>query len=194
MEVIGTLIYMRSFIAIEIPEAIKKQMAEAQDRLKGSGVEASWTRPEGIHLTLKFLGEIPAALVPDIEQALSGAVSGRGRFRLAVGGVGAFPNANNARVAWIGLSGDLDPLTRLQEAVEDAMARLGMDRENRAFKPHLTLARVKYIRSRDQWRKALDEIRDIKLPEFEVTGVSLMKSELNRSGAVYTEIAKVELR
>ena len=184
---------MRTFIAIEIPEEIKKEMAGLQQRLKSSAVEASWPRPEGIHLTLKFLGEVPEAKVSDIQAALKSAAADTGPLRLEVEGVGTFPNPKNARVAWIGLSGDIEKLTTLQTLVEDSMARLGMEREDRPFTPHLTLGRIKYIRSKEGWLNALDSIKDIKLPGFDVTAVSLMKSELKRTGAVYTEIAKIEL-
>ncbi len=185
---------MRTFIAIEIPDEVKKQMAEAQGRLKGSGVEASWTRPEGIHLTLKFLGEVEESRIPEIMDALTRAVKGTGGFRLEITGVGAFPNPKSARVVWIGVSGDLERLTALQSSVEEAMAGLGMEREDRKFTPHLTLGRIKYIRLRDAWVSALDAMKDIRLAGFDVDAVSLMKSELKRSGAVYTEIGRVELK
>jgi len=185
---------MRLFIAIEIPDEVKKEMAEVQRRLKGSGVEASWPRAEGIHLTLKFLGETPESLVPDILNGMRQATGGMGPFRLQVAGSGTFPSPKNARVVWIGLSGDIEVLNRLQTGVEDAMVRLGMEREERKFTPHLTLGRIKYIRSRDKWIKALDEIKDVTLPGFDVTAVSLMKSELKPSGAVYTEVGRVELK
>jgi 2'-5' RNA ligase len=113
---------------------------------------------------------------------------------LSVSGVGTFPNPKNARVIWIGLAGDIEKLARLQVAVENAMVLLGMTREERKFTPHLTLGRIKYIRSRDQWIKTLEEIKDISLPGFEVTSVSLMKSELKPAGAVYTEMGRVELK
>ncbi len=185
---------MRSFIAIEIPDEIKKDIAEAQRRLKSSGVEASWPRPEGIHLTLKFLGDVPEARTTEIMDGIRQSAAGIAPFRLDVGGIGTFPGPKNARVAWIGLSGDMQTLKRLQAAVEDAMARLGLERDERPFTPHLTVGRIKYIRSRDRWLKTLEEIRDIKLPGFDVTSVSLMKSELKPSGAVYTELGRVEFK
>ncbi len=185
---------MRTFIAIEIPEAVKKEMAEVQRRLRGSGVDASWSRPEGIHLTLKFLGEVPEAKVADITNALNNAVSGSGGFRLEIEGVGTFPNARNARVVWIGVTGETEKLARLQAAVEESMTKLGMEREDRPFTPHLTLGRIKYIRAKESWLNALDAEKDIKLPGFDVNTVSLMKSELKRTGAVYTEIARAALR
>ncbi len=185
---------MRTFIAIEIPENIKQQMVEVQRRIRNAAVDASWPRPEGMHLTLKFLGDIPESKIPDITNALRLAVEGISRFPLGIQGVGTFPNARNARVVWLAVTGDLEKLTLLQAGVEDAMARLGMERENRAFSPHLTLARIKYIRSRESLLEAIEQVKDVKLPGFQVNAVSLMKSELKRSGAEYTEIARVELR
>lgn len=185
---------MRLFIAIEIPGEIKEEMAKAQEQLRRSGADAGWTRPEGIHLTLKFLGEVPEAQIEEIKIALAKAAAGKGRFRLEVGGVGVFPNTRNPRVPWVGVSGDIDKLASLQASVEEAMTGMGFEREEREFTPHLTLGRIKEIRSRDSWQKALDGIKDIRLPGFDVTAVSLMKSELKRTGAVYTELAKIELK
>jgi 2'-5' RNA ligase len=185
---------MRLFVAIEIPEDIKKLLAEVQEQIKDSGVDAGWTRSEGIHLTLKFLGDVPEANVPEIMTALSHATKETTGLRLELVGAGAFPNPKNARVVWIGVSGETDKLTRIQVAVEETMVALGFKREDRSFSPHLTLGRIKFIRSRDKWLKALDGIKDVKLSGFDVRTVSLMKSELKPSGAVYTEIGKVELK
>lgn len=184
---------VRTFIAIEIPEGVKKEMAEVQRRLKDTSVDAGWTRPEGIHLTLKFLGEVPEVKVRDIINGLQRAVEGAEPFRLEVGGVGTFPSPKNARVVWVGISGDVAKLSRLQSSVEEAISGIGFERDKRAFTPHLTLGRIKNIRSRDKWLKALDELKDIRLSGFDVAAVSLMKSELKPSGAVYTEVGHIDL-
>ena len=185
---------VRTFIAIEIPEDLKKEMAEIQRRLKDTSVDAGWTRPEGIHLTLKFLGEVPEAKVRDIIDGLQRAAEGIGPFRLEVGGVGTFPNPKNARVVWVGVSGEVEKLSRLQSSVEETISGIGFERDKRAFTPHLTLGRIKYLRSRDTWLKALDEVKDTRLSGFDVAAVSLMKSELKPSGAIYTEMGKIELK
>ncbi len=184
---------MRTFIAIEIPEETKRAMAEVQARLKVSGAEASWTRPEGIHLTLKFLDEVPEERIGEIMAALMQAVEGRGRFRLTVAGTGVFPHERNPRVVWIGISGELDKLRKLQASVEAQMVRLGFQQEDRRFTPHLTLGRIKHLLLRGSWVRALEGVKDVTLSGFEVTAVSLMKSELKPTGAVYTEIGKAEL-
>jgi RNA 2',3'-cyclic 3'-phosphodiesterase len=185
---------MRAFIAIEIPEEIKRGISAIQEQLRKSGADAAWTRPEGVHLTLKFLGEVSEAAVPDIEAALAAAVRGAGRCRLEVSGAGAFPNGGKPRVLWIGVRGDIERLAALHASVEGALVKLGFGPEERAFSPHLTLARIKYLRPGFSWQRALDGIRDVNLGGIEAAAISLMKSELRRDGAVYTELARVELR
>src|SRR5512137_3049086 len=109
---------MRLFIAIELPTEIKQGIARTQEQLRKAGANAGWTRPEGIHLTLKFLGEVPDAKAQEILATMSGAVQGSGAFDLAVEGVGAFPNVKNPRVLWAGVAGDTEKLATLQAAVE----------------------------------------------------------------------------
>ncbi len=185
---------MRTFIAIEIPDVIKQQMAGLQAQLRKADADASWPRPEGIHLSLKFLGEVPESRIDEIKNAVAAAAAGMSRFRVEVQGTRAFPNARNARVVWAGLFGDLEKLNRLQAAVEDALVRIGMEREDRPFKPHLTLARIKFIRSKESLFKALEQVKDLRLGGFEAQAVSVMKSELKRTGAEYTEVARIELK
>ena len=185
---------MRAFIAIEIPEEIKAGITAIQDQLKASGAEASWTRPEGIHLTLKFLGELPEARTSEIMSALGDVVAGSGGFSLDVAGTGAFPNVRNPRVLWVGVKGDIGKLASLQSLVESAMTRIGFDPEERRFSPHLTLARIKYLKPRFSWQQAIDDVKNSALGGFSVRCISLMKSELKPSGAVYTEMGRVELK
>ena len=185
---------MRTFIAIELPGDLKQAIARVQDQLRGSGASANWTRPEGIHLTLKFLGEVPDVRALEIIAAMEGASQGIGRLSIAVEGAGAFPNAKVPRVLWLGVKGDIEKLAKLQVAVEDAMERLGFEREDRKFSPHLTLARIRFPRPRDNWPNVIEGIRDVKLGSFEAGHLSLMKSELRREGAVYTEVGRVELK
>jgi len=185
---------MRLFIAIELPPEIKQGIAKVQEQFRSEGATAGWTRPEGLHLTLKFLGEVPEEKVAEIVAALSGAAKKTGRLYLSIAGAGAFPNTKNPRVLWLGVSGDVEKLGSLQTAVEDAMVNLGFAREERKFSPHLTLARIKFPKPRDTWQQKIEGIKDVKLGGFEAGRVSLMKSELKREGAVYTEVGGVELK
>ena len=184
---------MRAFIAIEIPQAVKEGMTGVWDRLKNAGVDAGWSRPEGVHLTLKFLGEVREERVPEIVQALALALAGTERFQLGVEGVGLFPNPASARVIWLGLTGDIETLATLQAAVEQAMTGLGFKRDERPYRPHLTLGRIKLIRKRPAWLERLAEVRNSKLPGFEVAAVSLIESTLRPGGAVYRELGRISL-
>jgi 2'-5' RNA ligase len=185
---------MRLFVAIELPEDLKAAIARVQEQLKSSGPAANWTRPEGIHLTLKFLGEVEETKAAGIIEALQGACRGTQPLRLEIAGAGAFPNVRAPRVLWVGARGDTEQLATLQAAVEDSMEKLGFAREARKFSPHLTLARIKFPKPRDNWASAIDGIKTVSLGSFTADHVSLMKSELRRDGAVYAEVGRIELK
>ena len=185
---------MRAFVAIEVPDAVKAGMETVQSLLKSSGVEAAWSRPAGIHLTLKFLGETAEGLVPQIMAALARALSATERFRLCIEGVGAFPNPASARVVWLGVTGGAGRLAVLQSAVESALVEVGLERDARLYTPHLTLGRIRHIRRRDVWLKRLEALGNVKLPGFDVTAVSLIESERRPAGAVYRELGRVVLQ
>ena len=185
---------MRAFIAIELPPEIKQGIAKVQGQLRKNGANAGWTRPEGIHLTLKFLGEVDESRVSEIMMALTAAAKGIGKLNLEVTGAGGFPNMKNPRVLWLGVTGDIEKLSALQASVENAMTELGFEREGRTFSPHLTLGRIKFSKPGGNWQQKIESIRDVKLGGFEAERVSLMKSELKREGAVYREVGRVELK
>jgi 2'-5' RNA ligase len=185
---------MRAFIAVEIPEAVREGLAAVAARLEGAGVDARWSRPDGVHLTLKFLGDVGEERVPEILQALACSLGETKRFRLGAEGVGTFPNPASARVVWLGITGDVGQLVALQAAVEQAMVGLGLEPDGRAYTPHLTLGRIRSIRRRGAWLKGLEAVRGSRLPGFEVASVSLISSELKPSGAVYRELGKVSFK
>lgn len=185
---------MRAFVAVEIPEALKEGLAAVQDRLMRAGADGSWPRPQAVHLTLKFLGEVSEDRAPEILQALSRALPGAARFRIGVEGVGAFPSPERARVAWAGINGDLDQLAAVQAAVERGLVDVGVEREDRPFTPHVTLGRIRRIRAPKEWRRALEELKGFSLPVFDVLAIILMRSELKPSGAEHREIGRVELK
>ncbi len=185
---------MRAFIAIDIPAPFTAGIEAVQARLKGAGVDASWPRPEGMHLTLKFLGEIGEERVPGIMRSLAAALDRKGLFALRIEGVGAFPSPASARVVWLGVSGETARLAVLQRDVEQAMAELGFAPDGRPYTPHLTIGRIKRIRRRAEWSKALAEVANVRLPEFAVPAVGLFQSELRPTGAVYRELGRAALQ
>jgi 2'-5' RNA ligase len=152
---------MRLFIAIELPEDSKKLIAKVQGALKALGMEASWTKPEGIHLTLKFLDDVQEQKLPEILAGLTDACKGTQKLQLEIAFAGVFPCVRNPRVIWLGISGDTERLAMLQSSIEAAMKRIGFEPEDRKFSPHLTLARIKVPRPQDDWQKALESVMDI---------------------------------
>lgn len=160
---------------------------------KQSGVKAAWTKPEGFHLTLHFFGEVAQPKIPEIMTTLTSMVKNTSAFQLSFSDAGAFPNVKNARVVWIGVSGETDKLLNLQSSVESSIVGLGFKRENRPFVPHLTLGRIKNIQSREEWLNGFNRVQHFKTQNFFVRTVHLMKSDLKPSGAVYTEIGSVDL-
>jgi 2'-5' RNA ligase len=117
-------------------------------------------------------------------------------FRLRARGLGVFPNLKRAQVAWVGIDGEVDRLSRLQKQLESNLARLGFTPESRAFTPHLTLARLKNYASPDERQSfgRLISSREFAAGEIDVEAISLMKSQLTRSGAIYSRLSSVRLK
>ena len=134
---------MRSFIALEMPPEVKEFAAGLIKELRPSGADVKWVEPANLHLTLKFLGEVDPGVTADIITALDSACAGRHALGLNAAGCGAFPNARAPKVVWLGLGGQTDLVAQMARAVETALEPLGFEAEKRAFKPHLTLGRVR---------------------------------------------------
>ena len=179
---------MRSFIAIELPGSIREALAREQARFRAVSPDARWTRPEGIHLTLKFLGDISADQEAQVREALGG-IGPFAKFTVSVKGFGFFPDAKRPRVFWAGL--DAPPgLTRLAEQVEHTVAPLGFPKENRSFQPHLTLARFKIPRPQPKLAAVLAASGASDLGSFEVSEFFLWESRLLPGGAEYHKVAR----
>ncbi|MCH8060887.1 MAG: RNA 2',3'-cyclic phosphodiesterase [Chloroflexi bacterium] len=180
---------IRAFVAVEMPEEAVAHLAGVVRRLqdaKLSGVRTS--SPAGIHLTLKFLGDISGQQLGPIENALRAALKDHGPFRLTLGEPGVFPNANRPRVLWVGVNGDVGALEAVAGAVEEALEPLGFPRDKRGFNAHLTVARIRDgtpARDRQQAAKALHAKAEDSIVEIEVNAVSLMRSTLRPTGATY---------
>lgn len=183
---------VRCFVAIDIPEDVKAEIAGLQSDLRQFRARVSWARSEGIHLTLKFLGNVASGLIPDVVSALESVISSSKAFTVRVEGVGCFPNSRRPRVMWVGLDGG-DALRTVQEAVEIALEPLGFERETRKFNPHLTLGRVKSAQGIDDVVRRMEELGFNKR-EFPATEIRLMRSDLQPTGAVYTVLHTISLQ
>ena len=188
---------IRSFIAIELPAEVTTKLEQIQNILKSPRYDfVKWVPASNIHITLKFLGNIRPTKIDDVVAVMDRISRTYSPFELEIGDIGAFPNLNNPRVLWIGVDGDIDKLRALQTSLEDGLAGVGFAKELRAFTPHLTLARLReHISPAD--RREFRELIMTKSPRvshrFLVTALSLMRSQLQSSGAVYTRIAETKL-
>jgi 2'-5' RNA ligase len=189
---------IRTFIAIELDDAIQRALGDLQARLKRERAAqfVRWVAPENIHLTLKFLGDVDATQMPALERAVMDAGVGFAPFTLTLHALGAFPNLRKPNVVWIGLQGEIESAARLAEKIDAACAELGYAREARPFAPHLTLGRVKKDARGDESRMVGEMIANAKI-ELElgvrVESVSVMRSELKPTGSVYSRLAIAQL-
>lgn len=196
MDTMDTTNRFRLFIALELDPTLKAAVQTVQESLQQTRV-VRWTRPEQWHLTLQFLGETPVSQVEPLITVLQDVVSGHTPFELALGGVGAFPNLRRPRVIWAGLRSDMTALQVLQQAVLAATAGLGFTAESKPFRPHVTLGRIRREATPNQQAQLsrLIQSADQKtLGHMRVHQVGLIRSQLQRSGPVYTTLAGFELR
>jgi 2'-5' RNA ligase len=184
----------RTFFAVELSQKIAAGLRMIQGRLKERISGVRWVRPEGIHLTLKFLGEVDADRIDGIAGKAEEAVHAGGPFTIVIRGCGVFPNARNPRVIWIGIDDPSGELKKLQARVEEGMEELGFMREGRVFAPHLTLARLSSGRGKGAIAQALDAIKESNLGTMEVREICLFRSHLKPTGAEYTKLKVIPLR
>lgn len=184
---------MRCFIAIEVPSEVKAAFIELQKDLRSAGADVAWTNPDNVHLTLKFLGEIDKKLVSEVERVCRETIAATPPFNLSLNGIGLFPNERHPRVLWVGLGGELETLERLQEQLDEKLAGIGFEIEEKDFQPHLTVGR---IRSNKNLGDLLARSDGYALPSlsFVVREIVLMKSDLLPSGACYSELAKARMK
>ncbi len=184
---------IRAFISIEIPQEVREKISLIQEQLKTIETPVKWVRPQSIHLTLKFLGNISEAQIPDIKNCMSAAAGGIAPFTVNIKGTGVFPNLNYPRVIWLGLHDKTDSLFRLQKGIDGCLSRIGVEAEERGFTPHLTLGRIKSLKGKNQLIRTIHIYREIEAGEIAVDKINLMKSQLNPAGAIYTILGEVGL-
>lgn len=184
---------IRSFVAIELTQETRDKLVIIQEQIKQSQAKVRWVNPDGIHLTLKFLGNIHPAQVDKIAETAARAVENEPPLTLRPSGLGAFPSRRKPRVIWVGMEGEVQRLTRIQARVENALEPLGFVREKRAFRPHLTIGRVKDHRRIQALIDAMAELKISEFDSFDVTEIILYKSNLRPTGAIYTKLHRMPL-
>jgi 2'-5' RNA ligase len=179
---------MRAFIAIDLPEPLRAALGEAQQAFRSACRDARWTRPEGIHLTLKFLGEISDAQTKQVVEALT-QIGPLEPFLVEVQGFGFFPQVHRPRVFWAGVAAP-PALAELAARVERHMEKIGFAREDRAFSPHLTLARFQVPRPQPELEAAVAARGAAALGRFEASEFFLFESKLSPQGAQYRKVMR----
>ena len=179
---------MRAFIAIDLPESVRAALRRKQASLRSVSPDARWTPPEGIHLTLKFLGEISDAKVKEVSESLKNLGRFEG-FAIGLKGFGFFPDARRPKVLWAGVEAPAS-LAQLAEQIEEAMRKIGFAREPRAFRPHLTLARFKVPQPQPALQALLTQQGEQELGNFEVSEFFLFESKLSPQGVEYRKVER----
>ena len=180
---------IRTFICCELPDPIIEQISALQQELG----PFRWTRPQSIHITLSFLGEIEKTLLEPVEKCVKDAVINIAPFLLGVKGNGAFPNFRSPQVLWLGVEDATGNLARMQEKVVQELQTLGFQLEKRKFKPHLTMARLKSWQKDNPICQAFENYK-VDFGNFFVKDIVVMKSELRPQGAIYTPICRINLK
>ena len=184
----------RLFCAFELPEALRRSIAEHSQRVREAVPDAvaSWSRPENIHLTVKFFGNVDQAKAPAITAAATRVVKEFSPLRIEVGKTGVFPRPSRPQVLWIGVEDASGALAKFQQTLEDEFAREGFSKEDRAFKPHLTIARIRRPQNANQLADAHLRM-EFSPVEIVLSELVLFRSELSSKGSKYTSISRHRL-
>ena len=187
---VGVVERIRSFISVDIEDpVIVGRLASIRDAFVAIGAPMKPVEDQNLHITIRFLGEIPVTMIDEVYRVLASIEFKR--FRVKLVGVGAFPSIARPRVIWVGVREGFDELRRIYEGIEKGLRRLGFRPEREEFVPHVTLARLKGSRNIDRVVKLLREYQDYEFGEIDVGVVRLKQSILTRSGPIYRTLREV---
>jgi RNA 2',3'-cyclic 3'-phosphodiesterase len=180
---------IRSFLAFELPPQIRQVLLRVHDELKRSSLDVRWARPEGIHLTVVFMGDVREADISPIIEKIGEVCLSYGPFSMALRSMGCFPNSRNPRVLWLGVESHLERMSRFRDDLQEKLLPFGIRPEKRDFRPHLTLGRFrKPGKSADELEALLSKHRGLTSPVCSLNELILFKSDLKPGGAVYTKM------
>lgn len=183
----------RAFIALKLPAQVIDALGDLQSALKKQGLKLRWVQPANIHLTLKFLGEVSVEQLQAVKNVIQELSGGYTAFTLESKGLGVFPTVRKARVLWSGIHGDVDRLAALQSDLNKALVGVGFVPDNRIFKGHLTLGRIKGRIDGKKLVSAITACGSFTSSSWAVERLILFKSDLKPKGAVYTELFTADL-
>jgi 2'-5' RNA ligase len=180
----------RGFIAVDI-DATQKIVKLGRE-IKQTGANVKLVEAENIHITLKFLGDTDEALIGKIEEIMKNAVKGLEPFKIKLRGAGVFPNPKYIKVIWVGME-DGQVLGEIANKIDEQLSELGFDKEKRKFSAHLTIARVRNARNKDQLLRIIENYKDFEFTTINIDSIKLKKSDLTPKGPIYSNLIKVEL-
>ena len=180
---------IRTFIAIKLPDSVKKTISVFQQDASGEGLKLRWVKPENVHVTIKFIGDISKNLADQIKEEIFSAPPLYNTFALAFGGTGVFPNLRQPRVLWAGITKGVKELTEIAEILDEKLAVLSIPRENRPFQAHVTVGRfTKFFPDRTIQKNLSSKL--LPTEDISVNKITFMKSELKREGPEYSVLAE----
>ena len=178
---------VRCFVAIEISQPVQALLKPVQTHLQSEIRKASWTKPGNFHLTLKFLGDVPVEVIDAVGEAVRNVAATQAPFSIVFGGIGAFPKLHRPRVIWLGVKHGAETVTHLAKAVNRELKPLGFPIDNR-FHPHLTLGRLRMPMNLQPLKNVLRKYDTIDGATVNVTEITVMQSQLQPNGAIYTPL------
>ncbi|MEW5766128.1 MAG: RNA 2',3'-cyclic phosphodiesterase [bacterium] len=183
---------IRCFIAIPITPEIKEELISVQERLKKAVAKVKWVEPDSIHLTLKFMGNIPRNNLKSVTKIIQETAQRKEWFEISLDALGAFPSLKKPRIVWVGIKDPRERLKQLAQELDRRLFSIGVPKEDKEFVSHITLGRVKEIDNRDKLAEIMSSLKvvSIKMP---VTKINLMKSQLTPAGPIYSVISTAHI-
>jgi 2'-5' RNA ligase len=185
---------MRTFIAVELPDEVKKNIIELVNELKEVGSAVKWVDEKNLHITLKFLGWVEDRKVDNVVELATKVAGGTGSFKAKFEGMGTFPSGKSPRVVWVGIGEGGEKLKKLANSLEETLASAGYRSEEREFSSHVTIGRIKESKGVDKLKEKMESIKDPKFGEALVDHIDIMKSTLTPKGPVYETVMSVMLK
>lgn len=184
---------IRTFVAVLISDSLKRRISLVQEEFKKVAPAVKWVTEGNFHITIKFLGGVRNDRIEAVSQAVSEAVDGIEPFYMELGCAGAFPSSGRPKTVWVGVTSGSEMLAEIAGRVEHALEKLGFERENRPFRSHITIGRVKDDRNARELGPTLKNADIGQLGSFCVESVAVMKSDLRREGPVYSVLREIYL-
>jgi len=185
---------LRLFVAMDVPDGLRQSLGKAMEETAASATGLQWVRPENVHFTMKFLGNVEEEKLPALKKSLRDLADSQAATDISIGGYGVFPSARRARVFWLGLKDGTEQLKELARKLDKRMARLGFPAETRPWAAHVTLARLRQPRDVTEMLEAWEDQPGIKETAWRGEELVLYRSVLDRTGPVYAALERFKLK